>query len=361
MTPHPTPDAALSDEAVVRQIARDAFASEYEKRGLIDLAASVRIGKMAPAYKTIFGWVHLGARAAASALRPAALSHALAKLTPLEIQRVAFNLSGEFGAEFVLPLEAFALAAYREIDAALRARPAAPAEPVGVAAPDLIESTLRWLIDDVQEWCDAVGRNSSWDGWDHHYKALAYGNLEKARSALVASPADASGADTCPTCGAVDHRRCELPSDVGCDHPELLAEVKADLAPLFGATPARDDLVERLRSSTPINLRGPNYEAIMVEPGSLRLEAADRIERLTALHREDRQMIDAMRRRAEGAELAITRKDRALRGAREMILDMKNARWSEREGSDSEWVSDIDAALSSTPPADGTPETGVDQ
>lgn len=35
----------------------------------------------------------------------------------------------------------------------------------------------------------------------------------------------------------------------------------------------------------------------------------------------------------------------ALRGARQTILDLKNARWSEAEGSDEEWVAEIDAAI----------------
>ena len=35
-----------------------------------------------------------------------------------------------------------------------------------------------------------------------------------------------------------------------------------------------------------------------------------------------------------------------LREARETILQLKNSRWSECEGSDVEWVGDIDAAIS---------------
>jgi len=35
----------------------------------------------------------------------------------------------------------------------------------------------------------------------------------------------------------------------------------------------------------------------------------------------------------------------ALRYARQTILDLKNSRWSEAEGSDEEWVCGIDAAL----------------
>lgn len=61
---------------------------------------------------------------------------------------------------------------------------------------------------------------------------------------------------------------------------------------------------------------------------------------------------------AENAHLhaEIARKDEALKGARETILDLKNARWSEAEGTDAEWVAEIDAALSNAT----TPETGGD-
>ena len=59
-----------------------------------------------------------------------------------------------------------------------------------------LEAALGWMIDGVQEWCDAVGRDSSWDGWDHHYKFFAYddhhnGGLTAARKALKGSaPSD---------------------------------------------------------------------------------------------------------------------------------------------------------------------------
>lgn len=49
------------------------------------------------------------------------------------------------------------------------------------------------LIHDVQEWCDAVERDSSWDGWDDHYKGLSYGNLEKYRADLTAALAIREG------------------------------------------------------------------------------------------------------------------------------------------------------------------------
>jgi len=35
----------------------------------------------------------------------------------------------------------------------------------------------------------------------------------------------------------------------------------------------------------------------------------------------------------------------ALRAARQTVLDLKNSRWSEVEGSDEEWVAEIDAAI----------------
>jgi len=60
--------------------------------------------------------------------------------------------------------------------------------PIPPAPPSEVEEVVRAfasLIDDVQEWCDAIRDNgSSWDDWDHHYKALAYGNLDAYRDAL---------------------------------------------------------------------------------------------------------------------------------------------------------------------------------
>ena len=57
-------------------------------------------------------------------------------------------------------------------------------------------------------------------------------------------------------------------------------------------------------------------------------------------------MLDADAARIAELEAEIARKDEALKGARETILDLKNARWSEAEGTDAEWVAEIDAALS---------------
>jgi predicted translin family RNA/ssDNA-binding protein len=59
-----------------------------------------------------------------------------------------------------------------------------------------------------------------------------------------------------------------------------------------------------------------------------------------------------LRVRAETAEAALSRRDEALRVAREAlvegkvaILQLKNARWSEAEGSDAEWVGALSSAI----------------
>ena len=46
------------------------------------------------------------------------------------------------------------------------------------------------LIGLSQEWCDAVNHDSSWDGWDHHYKAMRYKLLPDARTwlSLIGAP-----------------------------------------------------------------------------------------------------------------------------------------------------------------------------
>lgn len=56
-------------------------------------------------------------------------------------------------------------------------------------AGKVVREALANLIDDVQEWCDAVSRDTSWDSWDHCYKGLAYGNLDGYRAALASVPA----------------------------------------------------------------------------------------------------------------------------------------------------------------------------
>ena len=46
--------------------------------------------------------------------------------------------------------------------------------------------TLAWVINDVQNWCDAVDREFSWDGWDdEHFKNFHWrGGLDKARAVI---------------------------------------------------------------------------------------------------------------------------------------------------------------------------------
>lgn len=36
----------------------------------------------------------------------------------------------------------------------------------------LLQDTLKWVLADVREWCEAVSNDSSWDGWDEHYKSF---------------------------------------------------------------------------------------------------------------------------------------------------------------------------------------------
>lgn len=52
-------------------------------------------------------------------------------------------------------------------------------------------AALEGLVSDCEKWCAAVERDSSWDGWDSHYKAMKYGRrgepsgLGLAREALL--------------------------------------------------------------------------------------------------------------------------------------------------------------------------------
>jgi hypothetical protein len=69
-------------------------------------------------------------------------------------------------------------------EAALRAA----SQDADAARGEIVEA-LTNLIDDVQQWCDAVAKDSSWDGWDHHYKGLAYDGLAAYRRALASSAA----------------------------------------------------------------------------------------------------------------------------------------------------------------------------
>lgn len=52
-------------------------------------------------------------------------------------------------------------------------------------------------------------------------------------------------------------------------------------------TDTSEDLVARLRAPSTFNNKGPNYEPLIVPPGALRLEAAERIEILEACIRCD--------------------------------------------------------------------------
>lgn len=55
-----------------------------------------------------------------------------------------------------------------------------------IEAADRLAEQYMALVHDVQEWCDAVYDDASWDGWDSHYKSLAYGGLEEYRKPLAA-------------------------------------------------------------------------------------------------------------------------------------------------------------------------------
>lgn len=61
---------------------------------------------------------------------------------------------------------------------------------------------------------------------------------------------------------------------------------------------------------------------------------------------------------AANAHLAVAAPDMldALRTARATILQLKNARWSECEGSDEDWVRDIDAAIAKATGTTLTPD-----
>jgi len=50
-----------------------------------------------------------------------------------------------------------------------------------------LREALTTMRDAVQQWCDAVDRDSSWDGWDHHFKAVKWELLPATNAALAAS------------------------------------------------------------------------------------------------------------------------------------------------------------------------------
>lgn len=72
------------------------------------------------------------------------------------------------------------------------------------------------------------------------------------------------------------------------------------------------------------------------------------------VHSRDVPLFEKLKCRATAAEAQLAAARAALREARETILSLVHARWSECEGSDAEWVAGIDAALSqSTDPIRG--------
>ncbi len=58
-----------------------------------------------------------------------------------------------------------------------------------------LSAALESLLRACEGWCDAVERDSSWDGWDHHYKAMKYGSngaashIAAARAAIAKATA----------------------------------------------------------------------------------------------------------------------------------------------------------------------------
>ncbi|MFA7308382.1 MAG: hypothetical protein WC026_17125 [Hyphomicrobium sp.] len=50
-----------------------------------------------------------------------------------------------------------------------------------------LREALTTMRDAVQQWCDAVDRDSSWDGWDHHFKAVKWELLPATNAALASS------------------------------------------------------------------------------------------------------------------------------------------------------------------------------
>jgi len=47
-----------------------------------------------------------------------------------------------------------------------------------------MRETLTWVLNDVQEWCECVENDASWDSWDSSYKSFHYGGIEEARKVL---------------------------------------------------------------------------------------------------------------------------------------------------------------------------------
>lgn len=47
-----------------------------------------------------------------------------------------------------------------------------------------LRATLTWVLNDIEQWCQAVEEDASWDGWDEHYKSFRYGGIENARKEM---------------------------------------------------------------------------------------------------------------------------------------------------------------------------------
>lgn len=48
----------------------------------------------------------------------------------------------------------------------------------------LLREALETAVSAMEQWVDAVDYDASWDGWDHHYKAVASSTLPACRAAL---------------------------------------------------------------------------------------------------------------------------------------------------------------------------------
>lgn len=71
----------------------------------------------------------------------------------------------------------------------LEAEPDMPAQIASLKAErDMLRAALERIAEAAQKWCDAVDRDPSWDGWDHHFKAMKYKLLPGIRAALEAKP-----------------------------------------------------------------------------------------------------------------------------------------------------------------------------
>lgn len=77
------------------------------------------------------------------------------------------------------------------------------------------------------------------------------------------------------------------------------------------------------------------------EFGHDRAEAADRIDTCAA----EREKLEAAEAKLAECEARLRKAVEALRGSRETILQLVNSRGSEAEGTDEDWVGDIDTTL----------------